>query len=473
MPRYLLFFPLLFLWMTSHAQISVADTTCKKLRSVFITGNKVTKKQIIMRELTFQRGDTLCPTQLDAELEQSQQNLFNTSLFNFVTIRPMNYDSVNPADSLIIDLLITVEERWYTWPSPVFEIQEPNFNQWWKERNFRRANYGVYLLRQNFRGRDEDLILNAQLGYTHRYALKYGVPYINKKQKLGAALTLIYKENDEVIYGTEGNERLFYNEDGLGNIREEFSGKLQFLLRPSYYTTHTFEGRFNYGMVNDSVMARRPDYFAGGNNSTRFVSLIYALEHDRRDIRYYPTKGYLVKLIFEKNGLGIVDKEGLNILHTIAAFKKYGQLSDRWFWGAGVSGKALLTPSIPYYHQEGFGYSEYVRGYELYVIDGQHWAQAKSNLKYRLIHPNTMHLNFIPMEKFNHIPYSAYINVFADAGHVWDNYYAENNELSNQWLYGMGVGIDFVTYYDKVLRLEYTWNHLLEHGFFIHFSQPI
>jgi len=38
---------------------------------------------------------------------------------------------------------------------------------------------------------------------------------------------------------------------------------------------------------------------------------------------------------------------------------------------------------------------------------------------------------------------------------------------------GFGAGIDFVTYYDKVLRVEYSINRMGEKGLFIHFMTSI
>ena len=35
-----------------------------------------------------------------------------------------------------------------------------------------------------------------------------------------------------------------------------------------------------------------------------------------------------------------------------------------------------------------------------------------------------------------------------------------------------GFSIDIVSYYDKLMRLEFSRNHLGETGFFIHFSNP-
>jgi hypothetical protein len=39
-------------------------------------------------------------------------------------------------------------------------------------------------------------------------------------------------------------------------------------------------------------------------------------------------------------------------------------------------------------------------------------------------------------------------------------------------LWGRGFSIDYVTYYDKMLRIEFSVNELGEKGVFLHFSNP-
>jgi hypothetical protein len=39
-------------------------------------------------------------------------------------------------------------------------------------------------------------------------------------------------------------------------------------------------------------------------------------------------------------------------------------------------------------------------------------------------------------------------------------------------LWGKGVALDYVTYYDKLLRIEYAINQLGEKAVFLHFSSP-
>ena len=57
-------------------------------------------------------------------------------------------------------------------------------------------------------------------------------------------------------------------------------------------------------------------------------------------------------------------------------------------------------------------------------------------------------------------------------GMVLNHQHKKINDLNNIWLASQGVSIDFVTYYDKLIRLEYARNHLNEWGVYIHFSNP-
>ena len=80
---------------------------------------------------------------------------------------------------------------------------------------------------------------------------------------------------------------------------------------------------------------------------------------------------------------------------------------------------------------------------------------------------------FIPSEKFSTIPYAFYMDVYADYGYVQDNEFFANNPLTNSNLYSYGAGIDFTTYYNLVMRAEFSINKMGQKGIFIHFTAPI
>jgi hypothetical protein len=98
---------------------------------------------------------------------------------------------------------------------------------------------------------------------------------------------------------------------------------------------------------------------------------------------------------------------------------------------------------------------------------------AKSQLRYELVAPTTVNLPYVMVNKFKKFHYSIYLGIFTDVGYARDRGVIPNNPLANDWQYGSGVSIDWVTYYDIVFRTEYSVNKFGEHGLFLHFVSPI
>jgi hemolysin activation/secretion protein len=110
------------------------------------------------------------------------------------------------------------------------------------------------------------------------------------------------------------------------------------------------------------------------------------------------------------------------------------------------------------------GGSEYVRGYEYYVIDGSQYGIVRSNLKFQALNKT---IRGLPLRFLPSIPIAAYPKVFADVG--WArNILPGNSFLNNRLLYGAGLGIDVITAYGLKARLEVSWNGLGERGLFFH-----
>ena len=156
-------------------------------------------------------------------------------------------------------------------------------------------------------------------------------------------------------------------------------------------------------------------------------------------------------------------------------FRKYWQVHQRIYVATGVNGK-VSTGLQPYFIIRGIGYDrDVVRAYEYYLVDAQHFGILKSNIKFAIIPNQVKKINFIRTEKFSKIYYALYLNIFADAGYGIYNqdFGQETNDLQNAFLFGYGAGLDFVTYYDVVVRFEFSANLLNETGFFLHFRAPI
>lgn len=440
------------------------DTTGRKtVVDILFDGNDLTKDHIIAREMTFSRGDTLYWSNLKAGMEQSKNNIMNLRLFNFVEIEPITIDT----NEVIV--LVSVQERWYIYPVPIFEIAQTNFNTWWETKELRWLNYGVSVSHNNFRGLNQDLSFTLRFGYTKRFSASYTIPNLNRKQTLGLHLSARYYENGEITYNTTDNERQFFRIRGE-KARKYYLYKVGLSYRENIHLRHYFEFSFFDAYVHDSIPKLQPDYFVGGKARSRFLRASYLIAYDTRDYRRYPLQGLYLFGFLNQDGLGLVNKEGMNLFTTTAGFRQYHKLGERFYAAYSLEGKVNWNEP-PYYLVEGLGYSADVRGYEYYVIDGTRYGVFASNFKYEILKPTAIDLPLIPTEKFSKTFVALYGNLFFDAGYVYGPRFEENNSLVNEYLYSGGIGLDLVTYYDRVLRLEGTVNALGEAGFYIHFKQ--
>jgi hypothetical protein len=78
----------------------------------------------------------------------------------------------------------------------------------------------------------------------------------------------------------------------------------------------------------------------------------------------------------------------------------------------------------------------------------------------------------MPAEQFRHVPFAVYLKTYANIGYVknYENYEAGQG-LTNRFLSSIGGGVDVVTSYDMVFRVEYTFNSEGEQGFFLHLKK--
>ena len=56
------------------------------ISSITITGNKITKEDIILREIAFSKNSSFATTDLEQKIKESKRNIVNLKLFNFVKI---------------------------------------------------------------------------------------------------------------------------------------------------------------------------------------------------------------------------------------------------------------------------------------------------------------------------------------------------------------------------------------------------
>ena len=443
------------------------DTAVKLIRigTISIIGNKITKDQILIRELTFHTNNLVDTSQIQKLFKRSEENLYNTSLFNSVHITWL-------LEGDMVNVFILVTERWYIFPLPVFEIVDRNFNVWWQTKDLSRIVYGAILNWNNFRGRNEVISMSLRLGYTERISFYYSIPYINRHQKSGLTFGFAFSRNHQSSVKTVENNIVYYKDEEQFS-KKEIGGSVAYTYRNNLYRTHVIEAGYRRNEVLDTVVEINNDYFTPGKSDLNYAILRYFFKSDHRDIVYYPLKGYYIDFEITKNGFAFL-KDDIDLTYITVHGKKFWPLTKRFYIGSGVSAKYTAGKYVPYYLSRGLGYGrDFLRGYEYYVMDGQNYFLFKSNLKFTLLPQKEVRMPFIPLSKFATIPYAFYLNLYSDFGYAKDDLYFEGNALNNSWQYSYGCGIDFVTYYDLVFRFEYSINKLGETGFFVHFTSPI
>jgi outer membrane protein assembly factor BamA len=432
---------------------------------VLIQGNKTTKRSIVLREMIVKAGDTLDMPTLDKRLVKCKQNLLNTSLFNFVTITTIAADSTH----LVVNLIL--KEAWYTWPAPAFEIVDRNVNVWWETKDLTRVNYGLDVTQFNFRGRNETVVAGFRSGYTQAFQLGYSIPYLTKSQKQGIGFYTSYSRNHEIPYTTYHNKLIFLRNPDF--VRHVYTAAINYYYRQHIYSTHTLQVAYRNYQVNDTVLKLNPDFFKEKKNVQQYVSFVYNYRKDKRDFKPYPLLGHYYELELVKLGSGLLTKE-IDLATLSMTYKRFIHIYKPMYYAFRLSGFTTLYGQHSFSTLAALGYNnEIVRGYEYYVIKGEHYGLFQSNIKFVLMKQKILKVKFISSEKFNTIPNSFYLNLNFDAGYVADNRFQKYNSLTNQVIYSYGIGLDYATYYSSVLRLEYSINKFAEAGFFLHFTIPI
>ncbi|HEX5168362.1 MAG TPA: POTRA domain-containing protein [Cyclobacteriaceae bacterium] len=438
-----------------------SSTRFVQINRIFIIGNRLTRDHIILRELSMKSGDTISTMELDARIEKDRKKIYNTRLFNTVEIRKLEIDKDK------IDLLIDLNERWYTFPSPIFELSDRNFNEWWQnyDHDLSRVNYGLRLSQFNVRGRNETLLATMQFGFNRVFSIRYSIPYIDHKQKQGLNVDFYFLESKNLAFQTLDHKLDYYKSKRL--LRETRGASVTYSYRNSFYESHAVKLEYEQINVDDTIPKLNPNYLGSEVVNQKFMRFSYHFFSDHRDVIAYPLKGYHFRLSLFQSGFGLDVKK----TEIIASYSRFIDLKKNFYLSNYTYGY-WSSPQDQSYNQYGvMGFrKEVLRGYEVYVVEGPYFFINKTTLKKRIFSQIYRWENG-PVAQFRYFPLSIYIKTYADVGYVQNYPYYEqnnfNNILSDKLLVGAGAGIDIVTAYDMVFRLEYSFNGEGQSGFFL------
>lgn len=452
----------IILCLLSHLIVAQQDYFI--VDQVIYEGNKRTAQRVIDNELDVLPGDTVYVNQLIFRLLENEKRLLSTGLFTIVDIEVKNWRLGQHK----ADIVLSLQENWYIYPSLVFDLADRNFNVWWKEmnRDFGRVNYGLSLDHINLTGHRDKLRIKLQQGYIPKYEANYRYPYLNRYWGINGEI--FYSTNKEIGYITQGNKTLFRRAGDERILLTRFRTSIGLNYRPNVYLFNEARLQYHQNTIDELVATDfNPDYFLDGQTRLRFFLFNYNIRYDKRLFTLYPEGGYAITANVKKEGLGIFGD--FNNLSVDLAIEKHKRLSDRWIWGVRIKGKTnLIRSQIAFANNTGLGYKDdLVRGYELYVVDGTDWVLAKTNLRWNIYNKLQNLKRWMPLKQLKRMPLSIYLRFNLESGYVNERTYTNTNLLNNRMLLGYGPALDIILWNTALFSTEYSFNHLGEHNLFL------
>ena len=441
------------------------------VRKVLLTGNKQTKAYIVLREVALKPGFFYTPEEFNKKRRLTQEQLMNTALFITVAV-----DTVDLGGGEI-DLRVEVKERWYLFPVPYFKVVDRNWNVWINEHkaSLDRTNLGLKLIHGNTTGRNDKFNLLAIGGYTQQLGFNYSLPYVDKKLTKGFTTGFAYSRNREVNTITLNDKQVFskLSEFARKTIRADFGftyrrgSDLRMALRFAYnrerFDTALVQPTTTYPPQELPTVVPNPELLGNGRTHSNFIDIHYSVNLLRADYNPYPLRGYKIEgFSFLRLGGGLnMFQMGGNATASWPVMKNtYLQFQNA----------IAYTPNQkqPYYNLKMMGYGALtMQGLENYVVDGSFGTMFRFTPKYQLLN---FHIrNLVKNKNYNDIPVKVFLKAYGNLGYVFNsnNDPKQNNIMPNRLLRTAGFGVDFLTIYDLVLKLEYSYNQFGQSGFFI------
>jgi outer membrane protein assembly factor BamA len=415
-----------FLNMSLQAQTSPDSAII--VRDIQIRGNVSTKEHVILREMSLKIGDTL--TQQVKDLDRN--NIYNLRLFNKVDIT----DSVDHNWATVI---ITVSERWYFIPFPVFGM---------KYRDLSKLYYGAGMMHQNFRGNNEKLFTLFYFGYDQLFMINYQNPKIT--------------DDDDIFIVTALTLQKLHN---LSSTSEEYMNSNLFLrgtIGKRFGMYQTLSSTFGYELWQ--ISDPRIVITSSSSGRDAFLALALSYRFDTRDNNEYTTNGSLVSLGISKNGFG---ESEVNITTAGYDLRKFFGFNKESTFGVRTAGSFAWGSTIPSYRHVFFGYDDRLRGYFYKKIEAENKISASMELRLPILLPRYLEIDWFRVPEFQKLRYGLYFGIFADAGKAW----TRNQVLSEQpWYSGYGAGFQFLLPYGFTIRTEMAINNLGDTEYFVDFD---
>ncbi|MDL2262003.1 BamA/TamA family outer membrane protein [Bacteroidales bacterium OttesenSCG-928-I21] len=438
------------------------------INRIDINGNKKTKLEVILRELTFKQNDTIQGDKLDEHVQKSTNNLLNTSLFNFV-----DFDTLCDANKIEVE--ISVQERWYYWLYPIFEHADRNLSSYFYYRDFKKINYGLAFDWLNFAGRNDMLRFKIRLGYKEQYSISYQKKGFGSKQIFGMwTISDFFRQKKSI--NQISDYKPLYAENEKIYIKNYLNLGIGFTFRPQIDYHVNFGLIYQYSTYKDSsfFIDNYPNY---EKFNTQYLIPRLKFEYDTRNNKIYPTKG-LNFLISSGMHIGLFEK--LPTYYTLNTsfeqntpifrnriFHKVSLACSHFF---NVQSNVLFDRKLDFFAKNT------IRGYEYFYFVSPQFLSLQNTINILASKFRIHNLpKFLP-DEFSKTYTRVYLNIFFDiAVSNHSNIFSDNiNFRKDNIFYSAGIGINFETYYDRLVQFHVAYNSYLNKiGIFVEYKTPL
>jgi outer membrane protein assembly factor BamA len=454
-PKVILFIFFIGAYFQIHAQYKIAH--------INIEGNVKTKQHIILRELPYAIGTEISKDSMSIYNNIAKQQLINTSLFLDASVSTQFIDSSN------INIDIKVAERWYLFPLPYFRWVDRNFSEWWNEQHHSldRVNYGINIRQANATGNNDKFVAGLITGYTQQAVMRYQFPYLDKKMHFGMGVGWQYYSQREMNTSTFRDKQVFTKT--LQPIQNGYRTNLNLLYRPNLFERHFLQVGYGNADIADSGFIAQPKYFPNFKKSFSYFDISVAFTKTNFDYNAYPTQGSSNEFSIYQRLSGGNNLTSFQFRNVVA--KKMSP-SNTLLIESNLQAKIL--PNQNYIDRKLLGYGNMqMNGFEYYIVDGNAAGIMKAEL-HHLITSYTIpkQTGIVWADKINkHLPtiyYNFWLKAFANIGYVYSERPVNASKLSNTLLKTFGVGLDIISVYDLVIKIDYSVNQLGDKGVYLH-----
>lgn len=417
-----------------------ADPLRRPVHQIHIIGNNKTTEGTILRESTFDPGDSVSET----DLLETQHRIYNLGLFNSVLVSGLR-DSITG----FLDVYVLVSERWYIWPQFSIGVKDRDWAHTFSEGS--KLFVGLGVVHYNVRGRREKLFIGGVFGYDPYGIVEYDF------LALDSARSFLLNFNAKTSRTRNQSDTQYTHGIGFNEVR--YSGAAEVTYRASR--------RLNI-MVHGELQALNlssPDAHLTLNPSGTDVSPIVLLQgvYDTRDNAEYATGGEYLIGALSKVGAGTY----INYGAAGVDLREYLPL----FGGIALCGRASATlvygGNVPVYSHQFLGLGERVRGEWAVKREGEDLAIGSLEARIPLFGPKVVTWTDAPAwfpGEFSTGLIGVFATLFADAGNAW---FRGDDVINSRWSNGVGAGLNILLTYGTILRFEYAFHGSASNGEFI------